>query len=76
LFERFVIHRSAPEVVHAEMIASPSMWIEPIVRPEAVLSVDGDGWPDLRKEPVGAVGGKQRVSGLSLDLSVTVSRLD
>jgi hypothetical protein len=50
-FDRFVLHRSAPDRVHVEL-ASAAWWIEPVVREEAIEGYSESLQPVLRRAPL------------------------
>jgi recombinase-like zinc beta ribbon protein len=60
LFERFIIHRSTPERVHLELVGE--VWIEPVVREQAVEGYTSSMTPILRREPLQQAENNQHVA--------------
>ena|SRR5918994_2815393 len=57
LFERFVVHRDIPSRAHAELIGE-ELWIEPVIREQAVEAYTENLTQILRREPLQQAGEK------------------
>jgi site-specific DNA recombinase len=52
LFEHFIVHRDQPGRRHVELAFVDGLWIEPVVRPQAIVGYSESARPVLRREPL------------------------